>query len=189
MTTNEASPIPKYVEISGRRTLRIAIGTARMGWKKDGGDMVPDYNHDDEHILALNNAFSLGYNHVDSAQKYGDGHTSEIVGKATSGKKRSELFIATKIGDKPVTHEQTITAVEREISRLGFPNLVYVHDQWHGTGEMEGPMDECIAALNDARAGGLIYGIGVSNFDLDQLKRAMNKSKYPITAIQSRLMS
>jgi aryl-alcohol dehydrogenase-like predicted oxidoreductase len=54
---------------------------------------------DDESVKALNKAFDLGLNFVDTALVYGDGHSEGLVGQTI--KKRSErIYVATKIPPK-----------------------------------------------------------------------------------------
>jgi aryl-alcohol dehydrogenase-like predicted oxidoreductase len=54
---------------------------------------------DEESVKALNKAFDLGLNFVDTALVYGDGHSEGLVGQTI--KKRSErIYVATKIPPK-----------------------------------------------------------------------------------------
>ena len=54
---------------------------------------------DDESVKALHRAFDLGLNFVDTALRYGDGHSEKLVGKAV--KERSEkIYVATKVPPK-----------------------------------------------------------------------------------------
>ncbi len=52
---------------------------------------------DNESIKAIQRAFELGVNYIDTADAYGIGHSEEVIGKAISGK-RSSVVIATKFG-------------------------------------------------------------------------------------------
>lgn len=182
------SPIPRNVEIAGKSTLRLAIGTARIGSEKVGNKLVPVLDRDEEYVQILQDSFSLGLTHIDSARMYGEGHTSEIVGQAIAGLDRERFVIASKVGAKPVSREQVLFDVEAEVKAIGgsYLDVVYVHDQWHGEGEMGEPMKECLAGLCDAVDRGLAKSIGVSNFTLEQLQNAMAHTRYPITIIQSR---
>jgi aryl-alcohol dehydrogenase-like predicted oxidoreductase len=54
---------------------------------------------DDESVKALNKAFDLGLNFIDTALGYGEGHSERLIGQVR--KKRSEpIFVATKIPPK-----------------------------------------------------------------------------------------
>ncbi len=54
---------------------------------------------DDESVKALNKAFDLGLNFIDTALGYGEGHSERLVGHVI--KKRSEsIYVATKIPPK-----------------------------------------------------------------------------------------
>lgn len=52
---------------------------------------------DTESIKAINRAFELGINFLDTADCYGVGHSEEVIGKAIAGK-RNSIVVATKFG-------------------------------------------------------------------------------------------
>src|SRR5437868_13465999 len=54
---------------------------------------------DNESIRALQRAFELGVNFVDTALAYGDGHSEQLVGQAVKNSFR-RIFIATKVPPK-----------------------------------------------------------------------------------------
>lgn len=55
----------------------IGIGTWKMG-----GELTPCFDNDEPDIKAIRKAIDLGMTHIDTAEKYGDGHTEELVGQA-----------------------------------------------------------------------------------------------------------
>jgi aryl-alcohol dehydrogenase-like predicted oxidoreductase len=52
---------------------------------------------DTESIKAINRAFELGINFLDTADCYGVGHSEEVIGKAIAGK-RNSIVVSTKFG-------------------------------------------------------------------------------------------
>jgi aryl-alcohol dehydrogenase-like predicted oxidoreductase len=108
---------------------------------------------DDESIKALNRAFDLGLNFVDTALAYGDGHSENLVGQVI--KKRSErIYVATKIPPKnyqwparqgvPVKEtfpaEHVIDSTEESLKNLGLEaiDVQQFHvwqDEWVGQGD------------------------------------------------------
>ncbi|MPZ71567.1 MAG: aldo/keto reductase [Actinobacteria bacterium] len=54
---------------------------------------------DDESLAALNRAFDLGVNFVDTALGYGDGHSEQVVGRAVAARPE-EIYVATKVPPK-----------------------------------------------------------------------------------------
>ncbi|MCU9615131.1 aldo/keto reductase [Caldibacillus lycopersici] len=80
--------------------------------------------NDEEAIKGLQRAMELGVNFFDTADVYGDGHSEELLAKATKGK-ADEIYIATKfcragdINDPENYSEQTVRKyVEGSLKRL-----------------------------------------------------------------------
>lgn len=55
----------------------FGLGTWMMG-----GDMKKDTINDEADIQAIKNAIEAGITHIDSAEKYAEGHAEELIGKA-----------------------------------------------------------------------------------------------------------
>lgn len=142
-----------------------------------------DYSYDKESIEAIKYSISKGQNHIDGAQFYGAGHTDEIIGEAIKGFDRSKLFLASKIWKSYVLRNAVVPATRDILRKIqtDYLDLLYIHAPF-----TEVPMEEYILGLNDSIDLGLVKDIGVSNFNLDQLKQAMDISKYPIAANQLR---
>ncbi|MBV9643398.1 MAG: aldo/keto reductase [Verrucomicrobia bacterium] len=108
---------------------------------------------DDESVKALHRAFDLGLNFVDTALRYGDGHSEKLVGKAV--KERSEkIYIATKVppkngqwparrgvpAEKAFPAEHVIGCTEESLQNLGLEriDIQQFHvwsDQWVDEGD------------------------------------------------------
>ena len=54
---------------------------------------------DDQSLAALNRAFDLGVNFVDTALGYGNGHSEQVVGRAVAARSE-EIYVATKVPPK-----------------------------------------------------------------------------------------
>ncbi len=76
----------------------------RMGWKVSdigfgawaiGGSWGPQSETDS--VAALNRALDLGCNFIDTAQGYGDGRSEQIIAKVLKGRKKGDVYVATKI--------------------------------------------------------------------------------------------
>lgn len=85
--------------------------------------------NDDDALTGLQRAMELGVNFFDTADVYGDGHSEELLAKATKGKK-DEIYIASKFcraGDihDPATYsENSIRAyLENTLRRLNRDRL------------------------------------------------------------------
>lgn len=167
----------------GNRTIHpIGIGTWGMGGDRlSDGNPYADYREDEREAEAIRYSISKGQNHIDTAQLYGAGHTEEIVGQAIRGLDRSKLFVATKVWRSHSLRHAVPKAAEDSLRKLGLDeiDLLYVHAPWDAI-----PMEEYIAGLSDAVDEGLARAIGVSNFNLDQLKTAVEIARHPIVANQ-----
>lgn len=155
----------------------IGIGTWAVG-----GGMNASSSKDDESIKAIRYSIQKGQNHIDTAEMYGGGHSEELVGEAIKGYDRKKLFIASKVWRDNATIDRIPKACEGSLQRLKIKtlDLLYIHACWE-----EKKIDEYINGLNDAVDLGLTKAIGLSNFNLEQLKKAVSQSRHPIIALQN----
>lgn len=151
------------------------------GERLSDGNIFADYRNDDREVEAIRYSLGLGQNHIDTAAVYGAGHTEEIVGRAIAGEDRDRLFVATKVWRSHSLRHAVPYGAEESLRRLGLTHLdlLYVHALWDAI-----PLEESVAGLCDAQAAGLTRAIGVSNYSLKELERAMEVSTYPIVANQ-----
>jgi len=137
------------------------------------------YKDKDLKISALRKGLELGINMIDTAEIY---ETEKLVSEAIRGFKRDELFIATKVWPTHLHYDGVLKAAERSLKRLGcsyidlyqihFPNPLI-------------PLEETLRAMNRLVDEGKVRYLGVSNFSLEQLKRAQEASpKYEIVSNQ-----
>ncbi|AEC51470.1 Oxidoreductase, aldo/keto reductase family [Pyrococcus sp. NA2] len=143
-----------------------AIG---MGTWGIGGYETPDYSRDKESIDALRYGLKLGINLIDTAEFYGAGHSEELVGKAIEGFNREDIFIISKVWPTHFGFESAKKAARASIKRLGTYIDLYL---LHWPGDSWRKIEETLHALEDLVDEGLIRYIGVSNFDLELLKRS-----------------
>jgi diketogulonate reductase-like aldo/keto reductase len=111
-------------------------------------------------VTAVRWALELGYQHIDTAQAYGN---EESVGQALreSGLPREEVFITTKFYP---ARRDPVGEVEQSLRRLGvdYVDLYIVH--WP-----QGGPTRAWPGMERARERGYARSIGVSNFDTTQL--------------------
>ena len=119
-------------------------------------------------IEALRLGLDLGMNHIDTAEMYGDGRVEEMVAEAVAGR-RDQVFLVSKVLPSNASYEQTLKACERSLKRLrtDFIDLYLLH--WPSS---RYPLKETMRAMEKLVDEGMIKLIGVSNFDLDQLREA-----------------
>ena len=119
-------------------------------------------------IEALRRGLDLGLTHVDTAELYGSGKVEEIVAEAIAGR-RDEIFLVSKVMPSNASKKGTIQACERSLKRLKTDRLDVYLLHWPGSH----PLEDTIAAFEELVSSGKIRYWGVSNFDTDELDRAL----------------
>ncbi len=148
------STIP-VVERRGARMPALGFGTFRMS-----GDTV-------RHMVE--NALEIGYRHIDTAQIYGN---EREVGRAiaTSAVPRDELFVTTKVWVDRFEPRDLRASVQESLERLAtsYVDLLLLH--WPAF--PGGAMRPTLEALMEVKRAGHATHIGVSNFNIAQLREA-----------------
>lgn len=146
-----------------------------------GGFMQADPSRDEICRGALRAAIELGYTHLDTAEMYGGGHSEELVGQVIRDFPRQDLFIASKVWQITGSPADTQRALEGSLKRLGvdYLDLYLIHRPNH-----DEPLQACFKALNQAVRDGKVRYLGVSNFNLSQMKTAAALSETPLLTNQ-----
>jgi 2,5-diketo-D-gluconate reductase B len=116
-------------------------------------------------IVAM--ALELGFNHIDTAQMYGN---EKAVGTAIrqSGLPRESLFVVTKFYPGATPAREIAASVDRSTGDLGGPvDLLLIH--WPPADQEMDAVLDCLAA---EKAKGNTKAIGVSNFSPSMLAHA-----------------
>jgi aryl-alcohol dehydrogenase-like predicted oxidoreductase len=158
-----------------------AIGGS--GWQWSWGPQ-----DDADSIAAVQRGLDLGINWVDTAAAYGLGHSEEIVGKAIAGR-RDKVIVATKCslvweeGSRDLSPRLKADSVRREaeasLRRLKVDVIDLYQIHWPNPDEDVEEGWGAIARL--IQEGKVRYG-GVSNFNLEQLKRV--QAIHPVASLQ-----
>lgn len=148
---------------SGVEVTRICLGCWAIGGA--GWDDVDDGRS----VETIRKALDLGMNFLDSAEGYGGGHSEEVIGQAVQGR-REDAVIATKVSHSHLEPEALRTALDRSLASLktDYVDLYQIHWPTSKT-PVEVPLEEMMK-LKDQ---GKIRAIGVSNFDVPLLERAV----------------
>jgi aryl-alcohol dehydrogenase-like predicted oxidoreductase len=159
---------------TGLEISRIGFGAWALGGSNyDWGWGAQD---DEQSIAAIHHALDLGVNWIDTAAQYGHGHSEEVVGRAVQSYSGERPFVFTKGGQPPGPNRTTVQSLKRDslrrelegsLSRLGEIDLYQIH--WPIPDEEIEEGWQAVAELKDE---GLVRHIGVSNFDVAQLRRA-----------------
>ena len=123
-------------------------------------------------VDSVRQALELGYRAVDTAQIYGN---EADVGQALaeSGVARGDLFVTTKIWTVNYAADKLVPSLRESLDKLrtDYVDLTLIHWPAPGNGV---PLPEFMAALADAKAQGLTRQIGVSNFNIDLTRQAID---------------
>lgn len=169
------TPFNDLKKIGDDRVTAIGMGTWGIGGKERA-----DYSRDRESTEALRYGLDLGINLIDTAEFYGAGHSEEIVGEAIREYERESIFIISKVWPTNFGYEKAKKAAQNSIKRLGTYIDLYL---LHWPIEDFERIKETLWALEDLVDEGLIQYIGVSNFNLELLKRSQEvMKKYEIVA-------
>jgi diketogulonate reductase-like aldo/keto reductase len=130
-------------------------------------------------IKALRAGLDRGTRLIDTAEAY---YSEPFVAKAIRGRKRDELFIATKVWLDHLHHDDLVMALEKSLARLeiSYVDLYQIHFP-----NASIPIRETMGAMEEMIAKGKIRSIGVSNFSLAQVIEANSAlAKSEISACQ-----
>ena len=158
-------------------------------WAIGGGnwDFAWGAQDDSESIRAIHQALDEGINWIDTAAIYGLGHSEEIVGQAVGSSSQKPL-IFTKCSMRwdagrkiyrSLTAASVVEELEGSLRRLGVETIDLYQIHWPNPDE---EIEEGWAELARQQKAGKIRWIGVSNFNVDQIKRA--QAIAPITSLQ-----
>jgi aryl-alcohol dehydrogenase-like predicted oxidoreductase len=167
----------KTVELgaTGLEITRVGFGA----WAIGGADYDWGWGSQDDQdsIATIHHALELGVNWIDTAAQYGFGHSEQVVGRALAGLERRP-YVFTKGGQPEGPGRKTIQSLRRDsllrevhgsLERLGIDAIDLYQIHWP-TPDPE--IEEGWTTLAELKEQGLVRHIGVSNFDVGQLRRA-----------------
>ncbi|HTU72189.1 MAG TPA: aldo/keto reductase [Trebonia sp.] len=152
------------------------------GWEFGWGPQ-----QDEESIAAIHQALEGGVNWIDTAAGYGFGRSEQVVGQALRGLD-SRPYVFTKCsllddGTRHVKHvlkrDSVLREAEASLQRLGIDAIDLYQVHWPIPDQ---DIEEGWGALAELKERGLVRHIGVSNFSVEQLRRA--QSVAPVETIQ-----
>ena len=118
-------------------------------------------------IEALRLGLELGMTHIDTAEMYGSGRAEELVGEAIAGR-RDQVFLVSKVLPSNASYKGTMEACERSLDRLQTEWLDLYLLHWPG----RHPLSETMRAMEELVRRGKVRSIGVSNFDVAEVREA-----------------
>ena len=144
---------------------------------------------DSDSIAAIHEALDAGVNWIDTAAVYGLGHSEEVVARALVGMS-NRPYVFTKCSmiwdeQRQIGHSLKGASIRREceasLRRLGVDAIDLYQIHWP---DPEEDLEEGWATMAKLKEEGKVRHIGVSNFDVGQMQRALDIA--PITSLQPR---
>jgi aryl-alcohol dehydrogenase-like predicted oxidoreductase len=159
---------------TGLEITRVGFGAWAIGgggWEFGWGPQ-----EDDQSVAAIHRALDLGVNWIDTAAAYGFGRSELTVGRALEGlADRPYVFTKCSLLEGPgrsVAHSLKRDSIFREahasIERLGVDAIDVYQIHWPIPVE---DIEEGWTALAELKEQGLVRHIGVSNFDVEQMRK------------------
>ena len=158
-----------------------ALGGANYDWGWGAQD-------DEQSVATIHRALDLGINWIDTAAQYGFGHSEEVVGRALREYPGRRPYVFTKAGQPEGPNRMTVPALRRDslrreleesLARLGVDAIDLYQIHWPIPDE---EIEEGWTAFAELKEEGLVRHIGVSNFDVGQVRRA--QSIAPVETLQ-----
>lgn len=147
---------------TGTKIPEVGLGT----WDYHGG------------VEPIRTAVELGAYFIDTAEMY---NTEQAVGEAIKPI-RDKVLLASKVSGNHLRHDAVLEAAEKSLAQLDTDSMDLYQIHWPSTTIS---IKETMRALETLVDRGVIRYIGVSNFNVSQLKEAMaTMKKYPIVSNQ-----
>lgn len=170
---------PDFKLASGYTMPPLGFGTAAL--------------HPSDTLPAIVSALQSGYRLFDTAQIYG---TEAAVGEAIrmSNIPRSDFTIVTKLHPQYHGYDSTISSVESSMNNLqtDYIDVFLIHTKECNAGYFKcpegsprGTWQDSWRAMELLNKQGKIHSVGVSNFDVMDLKELLNITTVPVSVIQN----
>jgi aryl-alcohol dehydrogenase-like predicted oxidoreductase len=169
MQTRQLGKTELFITPLGFGSWAVGGGGWQFGWGSQD---------DRQSIAAIHRALDLGLNWIDTAAVYGLGHSEEIVGQAIKGR-AERPYVFTKCSmvwdlEGNISHslkrDSIRNEVERSLRRLQIETIDLYQIHWPNP---ETDIEEGWSTLSELKREGKVRNIGVSNFNVEQLQRAM----------------
>jgi aryl-alcohol dehydrogenase-like predicted oxidoreductase len=178
MKTRQLGTSELHITPIGFGSWAVGGGGYQFGWGPQD---------DEQSIAAINHALDLGINWIDTAAVYGLGHAEEVVARALKGR-AERPYIFTKcervwnehgeIGGS-LKAQSIRRECENSLRRLQVDVIDLYQIHWP---DPEADIEEGWSAMAELKKEGKVRYTGVSNFNVDQMRRAMEIA--PIASLQ-----
>jgi aryl-alcohol dehydrogenase-like predicted oxidoreductase len=163
----------------------LGFGAWAVGGSGWSGSMGPQ--NEDDSVPAIQAALDRGINWIDTAALYGLGHSEEVVARAVQGRnprpyiftKCERVFDSSGRVGASLKEDSIRQECEGSLRRLKTDAIDLYQIHWP---EPDADIEEGWTTLAKLKEEGKVRYIGVSNFNVDQMKRA--QAIAPIASLQ-----
>lgn len=160
----------KYILNNGIEIPKLGLGT----WLINGEKVTQ----------AVKEAIKLGYKHIDTAEAYSN-EVEVGIGIKESVIPRKEIFLTTKLAAEAKDYETAKKCIEESLNKLDcdYIDLMIIHSPqpWEYVNKSENRYEqgnlEAWKALEEYYKAGKIKAIGVSNFQINDLKNILENAE------------
>ena len=163
----------------------VEMGLGAWAW---GDRILWQYGHgytDDDIAAAFQTSLAAGVNLVDTAEIYGGGRSEHLLGQFIKNTEQS-VIVATKFFPIPYrfTKNSVVRALRGSLERLGLERVHLYQLHWPSPVV---PIETYVEGLALAVQSGFTQNVGVSNYNIEQMKRAskiLGKHSIPLASNQ-----
>lgn len=150
-----------FLTASGKRVCRLGQGT----WH-----LADNEERRASEIAALRAGIDLGLNLIDTAERYGDGASEQLVRETVAPYKREDLFIVSKVAPWNAGRDKIFDRCQASLERLGIDYLDSYLLHWR----TDVPLEETAECMDEMVQRGWLRHWGVSNLDTSDMRELYN---------------
>ena len=167
---------------------RVGFGAWAIGGS--GWEFAWGPQDDADSVAAIHRSLELGANWIDTAAVYGLGHSEEVVARAVREWRGSRPYVFTKCGLRWDSYGQVMKVLKADsirkecddsLRRLQVDVIDLYQIHWPPV-DNRPELEEGWSTLAELQKAGKVRWIGVSNFNVEQIKRAEKIA--PVTSLQ-----
>lgn len=169
MNQDSIEHLAKVAKVNRSKRLLLSDGTSIPRIGQGTWNMGNDVSLREQEVAALRLGVELGMDLIDTAEMYGDGRSELLVGDAIKGI-RDDVFLVSKVYPHNAGGERLARSCEESLKRLNTDHLDLYLLHWRG----DIPIEETVEGMERLVSQGKIARWGVSNFDIDDMKKLIS---------------
>jgi len=159
----------RFIELPKTKEKIPVLGQGTWGVKR-----FKNSSYYEQWKSSLKKGIELGMTHIDTAEFYGHGKAEKIISAVIREYGRDGLFITSKLFPNHLRYKSMKKAAYKSLKRLGIKNFDLYLIHWPSPFES---IKKQMKVLEDLVEEGKTRYIGVSNFSVEQFKKAQNNLK------------